>query len=201
MPTKSSVWLAGVHIQLCAGLALYPLLNLVAPNSRYAQSLHWDYGQCQRVPWQIEQIKNAAVGPGPTFVFGHFLLPHDPFVFDDEGNVCRLTSSAIAGRAKVMWSRSATNKVIRDLVTTLQGRNGRRPIIIIQGDEGPFPETGIGLTRSWREADNDELQIKMGIMNAYYFPDEDYAQLYQDITPVNSFRVILSKYFGLNFIS
>ena len=114
-----------------------------------------------------------------------------------KANVCRLSKSSKRGtrRGYVEQVRYA-NKVIRDLVTTLQGRNGRRPIIIIQGDEGPFPETGIGLTRSWREADNDELQIKMGIMNAYYFPDGDYAQLYQDITPVNSFRVILSKYFG-----
>ena len=174
------------------GLALYPLLNLVAPNSRYAQSLHWDYGQCQRVPWQIEQIKNAAVGPGPTFVFGHFLLPHDPFVFDDEGKCLSADESSNRGTSEGYVEQVRyTNKVIRDLVTTLQGRNGRRPIIIIQGDEGPFPETGIGLTRSWREADNDELQIKMGIMNAYYFPDEDYAQLYQDITPVNSFRVYI----------
>ncbi len=181
------------------GLALYPLLNLVAPDSRYAQSLHWDYGQCQRVRWQIEQIKNAAVGSGPTFVFGHFLLPHDPFVFDEEGKCLSVDDSNKRGlRLGYVEQVRYANKVIRDLVTTLRGRNGKRPIIIIQGDEGPFPETGIGLTRSWREADNDELQIKMGIMNAYYFPDEDYAQLYQDITPVNSFRVLFNKYFNTN---
>ena len=177
-------------------LALRPLLNLVAPNSPYTRSLQWDYGQCQRVPWQIEQIKKAAVGSEPTFVFGHILLPHEPFVFDGEGRCLSAEESRRRGtRQGYVEQIRYANKVIRDLVATLQARKGKQPIIIVQGDEGPFPETGIGLTRSWREADNDELQIKMGIMNAYYFPDGDYEQLYPDITPINSFRVLFNKYF------
>ena len=178
------------------GLALRPLLNLVAPNSPYTRSLQWDYGQCQRVPWQIEQIKKAAVGSEPTFVFGHILLPHEPFVFDGEGRCLSAEESRKRGtRQGYVEQVHYANKVIRDLVATLQARKGKQPIIIIQGDEGPFPETDVGHIRSWREADHDELQIKMGIMNAYYFPDGDYEQLYPDITPVNSFRILFNKYF------
>ena len=36
-------------------------------------------------------------------------------------------------------------------------------------------------------------------MNAYYFPDGDYRDLYQTITPVNTFRIVLNKYFGRDF--
>jgi hypothetical protein len=36
-------------------------------------------------------------------------------------------------------------------------------------------------------------------LNAYYFPDQDYSQLYPSISPINSFRVVLDKYFGGNY--
>ena len=36
----------------------------------------------------------------------------------------------------------------------------------------------------------------MSILNAYYVNEETRASLYSTITPVNSFRVILSHYFG-----
>jgi len=34
------------------------------------------------------------------------------------------------------------------------------------------------------------------ILNAYYFPDQDYSDLYDSISPVNSFRVVLNRYLG-----
>ena len=36
----------------------------------------------------------------------------------------------------------------------------------------------------------------MSILNAYYFPGGRYEGLYQDISPVNSFRVVLNTFFG-----
>ena len=177
---------------------LHLLLSLIVPATPYTQSLRWDYGQCQRVPWQIEQIKKAArEGPSPTFVFGHILLPHEPFVFDAQGRCLSEAAATARGRVKGYVDQVLyANKVIEDLVVTLQEGRKNPPVIMIQGDEGPFPETDVGHDRSWREATHDELQIKMGIMNAYYFPDLDYDLLYPTITPVNSFRVVLTKYFG-----
>ncbi len=40
------------------------------------------------------------------------------------------------------------------------------------------------------------LEERMSILNAYYFPDQDYSKFYPDISPVNTFRVILDQYFG-----
>jgi hypothetical protein len=40
---------------------------------------------------------------------------------------------------------------------------------------------------------------RMGILNAYYFPNRDYRGLCQEITPVNSFRVVLNTLFGARF--
>jgi hypothetical protein len=38
----------------------------------------------------------------------------------------------------------------------------------------------------------------MSILNAYYFPGIHSNSLYASITPVNSFRLLLSEYFGMN---
>ena len=39
----------------------------------------------------------------------------------------------------------------------------------------------------------------MAILNAYYFPDGDYTALYDDITPVNTFRVVFNEYFRAGY--
>jgi hypothetical protein len=36
----------------------------------------------------------------------------------------------------------------------------------------------------------------MSILNAYYFPNGKAASLYDSVTPVNSFRLVLNAYFG-----
>jgi hypothetical protein len=39
----------------------------------------------------------------------------------------------------------------------------------------------------------------MSILNAYYFPDKKYDDLYPGITPVNTFRVVLNLYFARDY--
>ena len=50
----------------------------------------------------------------------------------------------------------------------------------------------------WRSVENTNIEERMSILNAYYFPDQEYSHLYPDITPVNSFRIILDQYLGTN---
>ncbi|MBK8088639.1 MAG: hypothetical protein IPK31_12180 [Chitinophagaceae bacterium] len=35
-------------------------------------------------------------------------------------------------------------------------------------------------------------------LNSIYYPDEDYQNLYPSISPVNSFRAVLNKFFSSN---
>lgn len=46
---------------------------------------------------------------------------------------------------------------------------------------------------------NEQLRIKTAILNAYYLPDGQYEQLNEEISPVNSFRVIFNALFGTDF--
>jgi hypothetical protein len=67
------------------------------------------------------------------------------------------------------------------------------PIIIIQGDHGP----GAYLTFDSMEKSN--LTERFSILNAYFVPDTVQDDLYVSITPINTFRLLLGEYFGLDF--
>jgi hypothetical protein len=177
-----------------------PLLDAVAPDSAYARLLQWDNGQCQRVPRQIERVKEIATRSEKTFVFAHILVPHDPYVFSPDGRC--LTPDEMKDRSEpegyVEQIRYA-NSLIKDFVSALLATDGPKPVIIIQADEGPFPTRYRSGYRSWYDATVDELTAKMGILNAFYFPDGDYRDLDPRVTSVNTFRIVFDKYFRTMF--
>jgi hypothetical protein len=173
---------------------LRPLLHALFPASLVTRQLHWDNGQCQRVPRKVEQLKRLAGRSQPTFVFAHFLVPHGPYVFAPDGRCLSQEEAHRRGPIKGYVDQvQYAGKLIRELVPALLNGEGPKPIIILQSDEGPFP---VRPNASWREAEDHHIQIKTSIQNAYYFPDQDYGDLYDDITPVNSFRILFNKLFG-----
>lgn len=179
---------------------LPPLVDLVAPGSQASARMRWDNAQCHRVPRQIEQIKRTADRPEPTFTFVHLLLPHEPFVFDDAGRCLSLEEMGKRGfRDGYVGQVRYANTLIRDFVADLLARDGVKPLIIIQADEGPFPDRYRTGSRSWRDASAAEFRMKTGILNAYFFPNGDYSELSAGITPVNSFRAGFNNLFATDF--
>lgn len=138
--------------------------------------------------------------PGPKFVFTHILLPHDPFVFDE---YCFPLSEKQAERYQhqenyvnqVKCVNTKTEKMLEDIFSLSK----EKPVIILQADEGPFPmNSPLPNKQSWATAKDQALHEKFPILNAYYFPGGKTSGLYDSITPVNSFRVLLNTYFGEN---
>jgi hypothetical protein len=85
--------------------------------------------------------------------------------------------------------------VTRSLIPALEkilARKTKPVIIILQGDHGP------GLQLDWNSAENTDLRERMSILNAYYFFDQNYERLTPEITPVNTFRVLLGQYFSVD---
>ena len=80
---------------------------------------------------------------------------------------------------------------MKETVTTILERSDNS-IIIIQSDTGP-DITFSNLT------DAQHKLGRMSIFNAYYFPEQKYDLLHDEITPINSFRVIFDSYFGTNY--
>jgi Sulfatase len=175
---------------------LMPLFHLL-PDTPLTMRLDWDNGQCQRVARQVEEIKALERGGPPLYVFVHLLVPHEPYVFTPDGRcLTRPESDARGPDQGYLDQVGYTNVIIEDVVTTLLADRRPAPIILIQADEGPLPVLAPGV--KWEDATDEELRIKFGILNAYYFPDGDYRRLRRGISPVNSYRVLFGKLFGLD---
>jgi hypothetical protein len=69
-------------------------------------------------------------------------------------------------------------------------RSSVPPIVVVQGDHGVFGATFE--TDQSRRA----TAARLAILNAYLVPDQMRRELYTSISPVNSFRVILSGLAG-----
>jgi hypothetical protein len=172
------------------------IVEAVAPGTNLARRLDWDNAQCQRVPQQFEAIKAIGERPEATFTVAHILVPHEPYVFDSKGRCMPLGEVGSRGQIQgYVGQLLYANSRIEETVESLLSRPDK-PIIILQADEGPYPEPYRLTNRSWVIATAGQLAMKTGILNAYYFPDGDYSALYDTITPVNTFRVLFDKYFG-----
>jgi hypothetical protein len=158
--------------------------------------------QCERVPYQFGKLRELPKQEEPKFVFAHFLIPHEPYIFDGNGN-CVTEQHKLGKQIKSNYLEQViyVNNELKRFVETVLSDTIRPAIIMLQADEGPVPQRFESKLRRgrWHQATRKELWQKAGILNAYYFPRGDYESLYDGISPVNSFRVVFNQYFGTDF--
>ncbi len=139
----------------------------------------------------ISLVKESCSQTGkPKFVYGHFMLPHDPYVFDSTGKLKSPEKTIVKNSQEDLNGyyeqlRFATT-VIRELVTYIQTNNKKNTIIIVAGDHG------------FKTKEARVNGYTFNNYSAFYFPDRQYHSLYDSITPVNTFRLVLNKYFQAN---
>jgi hypothetical protein len=145
----------------------------------------------------LRQLTKVASMPGPKFVMVHILCPHAPFCVDENGKAVPVDSGstadyydAIPYRKQLTFIEAQTERYVTELMSITQGK----AIIVIQSDHGPAS------LKKKDKPTQDYLKERFRILNAYYLPGKTYAQsgLYDSITPVNSFRVVLNDYFAAN---
>ena len=130
-----------------------------------------------RVLYTLDELGKVPVLPGPKFVFAHVVSPHEPFVFNRNGDMPDDSVNEItAYRDQVSYVNGRVLTIVRKILNNSQ----TPPIIVLQGDHG-------GITTVPEE--------RMLILNAYYLPEGGDQLLYPSISPVNTFRIILNKYF------
>jgi len=172
---------------------------------RKATPLYW---QCQRSRLMFEDIRSAPGSEKPKFHFAHFLIPHPPFVTHESGRCLEKGEALARTRAQnYVGQITYANGQILATVDVLLAAPGPKPVIILQADEGPWPEkyareemTVLGRDTSkvdWREVSAGDLKEKMAIFSAIYAPRIQPASLHPEITPVNTFRLILRDYFNV----
>jgi len=156
----------------------------------------------QRVLFILDQLPTVAGIPGPKFVFAHILMPHPPFVFGATGEeVDQRHSYQLGDGSDFRGTRQEYIEGYRNQVAYVNSRlvqiipqilaaSSTDPMIVIQGDHGP----GAGL--DWDSPSAEGLSERFRILNAIRLPGSEPGLLYPDMSPVNTFRMILNQYFG-----
>jgi hypothetical protein len=158
----------------------------------------------RRILHALETLPEIAADPRPTFAFVHLLSPHHPFVFGEDGeDVSRTDRPFRFNDGGAGGKRSAPGQVnqeyvagyraqarflgrrVAETVEEILARSPQPPIIVIQGDHGP--------NSTWPAVDPAE---RLPILNALYLPGGGAQLLYPEISPVNTFRLVLDFYLG-----
>lgn len=137
----------------------------------------------------------------PKFVFVHIICPHAPYVFDANGEPVNKDKLLIPGGDwkqkddyvnQLIYINKEVNKTVDDILASSKNP----PIIIIQADHGTASTFS---DDQWNNPSEESYGERMGIFNAYYLPNGGDNIIYDNITPVNSFRLIFNYYFKTNY--
>ncbi|MCP4566761.1 MAG: sulfatase-like hydrolase/transferase [FCB group bacterium] len=173
-----------------------------------SQDLSGDEAHRRMVLYKMEKIPKITEAPSPKFVFAHVFSPHKPFVFDPDGEPNKKIkpedvgdnapkSLSYQGQYIDCYTDQVTfiTKRLRQTITEILELNQENPpIIIIQGDHGP--RSGM----DWFDVKKTNLKEVFSILNAMYLPGVEYDQvLNNDLSSINTFRIIFNEYFKTNY--
>lgn len=137
-------------------------------------------------------------GRSPVFVFAHVICPHPPYVLDRNGKKRSNSSQAMGNQDD--WQKKDlyleqlryVNRRVLEVVDAIIAQSQHPPIIIIQSDHGTATtiREDVPLDRQ-----REFARERMSILNAYFVPNAYKEDLYREISPVNSFRVVFRHLF------
>jgi hypothetical protein len=144
-----------------------------------------------RTELDLNSMEMLAHMAGPKFVFIHMVIPHPLFVFAPDGSPTDPSQFMDANGiySQEHYYKGYLNQVafidgqIEKAAQTLLADSPNPPVIIIQGDHGP-----------WLQSGPDQFKI----LNTYYLPGHN-SVLYPSISPVNTFRLIFNTYLGADY--
>ncbi len=136
------------------------------------------YSYSAKLPIVLDSVVNNTIGP--KFVYAHFMVTHPPYVFNTDGTF-KYHDNDQASVSEYIEQVKILNGQLTTIIDSILKRNASNSVIIIQADHGSHLLN---------------VNETFTIQNNYYFPDLDYTLLKQNTSPVNSFRIILNKYFG-----
>jgi hypothetical protein len=133
---------------------------------------------------------SATPGNNPRFVYGHFNIPHPPYYFDKTGARRKVAAPYRPEDEDRLQDYldylTYTNKRAEEMIGMIMKNTNGRAVIILMGDHGLRYHDKLGY--------NPVSFVRN--QNAVYFPDGDYHLLYDSISGVNQFRVVLNSLFG-----
>lgn len=136
-----------------------------------------------RIQFTLEKLKELPEMAGPQFVLAHMVIPHPPYVFNQDGVIPNLNEyderweEGELGEAGYLNNIRFINQEILKVVREIKDESKVPPVIILQADHG------------------SDFYDRTMILSAFHLPGVPEETLYPDITPVNTFRLVFKHVF------
>ena len=169
------------------------LSSLVVRSSVISLLLSLRYFHRKAILSALEEIPRIAVIESPKFIFAHIMCPHEPYVFGPNGEAISFGDSIFGRKPLYLDQLIFITKRVDRLIDDILSQSKNPPIIVIQGDHGKRRLVDEHGKRRLVEGSANS------ILNAYYLPSDGEKLLYENISPVNTFRVIFNHYFHTKY--
>lgn len=178
------------------------LLDCMDPNRRFPYQPETAEDMESKFRHLMQQTRN----PGPQFVLVHILLPHEPYIFNADCTHRHPVWPAGGKKGQEAVVKQGyiaqivcLNRVLLGIVDHLMTESATPPVIVLQSDHGHGrmvldPATNKAIPGN--ELPDEKVFERVDIFAAYYLPNGGNEMLYDSITPVNVFPVILNHYFA-----
>lgn len=165
---------------------LRPFTATLRPG-QYAQHL-------DMIRFTLDNIGSLDEIPSPKFVHVHLMLPHAPFMFDENGHLTDSKNFSNWGAYLEHYNYSL--KVAQKLVDSILAASdpANPPVIILQSDHGARNKTDgyEGVLEDYPP------EYKTWIVFAIHLPGLTAAEFPADMDPINTFPLVFNKLFDAN---
>lgn len=153
---------------------------------------------------KLKEIQNLRT-TRPLFVFAHVIAPHLPYVLNE--NCEKVKGWESAGSAKLdapfyVKQLICVNKMTEETVGAILSKSQTPPIIVLQSDHGwhaTLEEPPEETIESVSMIPEQYVRERMRNFAAFYLPGDGEKIMYDSVTPVNIFRLILNHYFKTQY--
>ncbi len=156
-------------------------------------------------------LKNSVVSDNSKkFVFAHIMMPHPPYLFDENGKKRTNTHEIYEGweKSKLAVNKESfisylkyTNKEALDFIDYAIKHSDKPPVILITGDHGIRANE----YKNWKEHINEamankfEIYLNFATFAAYYNPDDDKKRIKKAKSIVNLYRLFSNEMFNTKY--
>ncbi len=147
-------------------------------------------------------LSDFAIDDRNYFLIAHIHLPHIPFLFGPDGEPLNVQKNS-----KINWyfpepanyielytyQIDYLNKSVLSAIDRVLEKTTKPVVIILMSDHGDDKYL------DWDSPSKVGVDVRSAILNAIYFSDKDYIDLYPSLTPVNTFRIIFNHVFGTTY--
>jgi len=178
---------------LIRGTMLYPFL----------EQLHFFESKLRdRILNTFTKLAEIPKMKGAKFVFAHIMSPHPPYLFTSSGKTVKKINLNMSGsvwkeKDKYLNQLIFINQKIKILVEEILLKSKIPPVIILQADHGTA--STFNDTCGWECPTEINFKERTGILNTIYLPKNNINNLYDSISPVNTFRLIFNFIFKTDY--